>query len=154
MSGPDTIDTIEISIPFSTINLNLSTTDTVGISFEVTNTVNAWDYWPSTASIDDPSTWGEGVFTNQTVGITSVLKSKDLVIYPNPATDYVFFKLQNIKSDVFVEIHDISGRVVLSERIPNVNKLTSINISELKKGTYLVKLLSKTGMSYQAMLVK
>ncbi|MDD4236695.1 MAG: T9SS type A sorting domain-containing protein [Bacteroidales bacterium] len=60
--------------------------------------------------------------------------SKQLSLYPNPAADWIFVQIEAYNVDI--EITDINGRVLISD------KLTSsvIDISHLPEGMYIVKL--------------
>jgi PKD repeat protein len=60
-------------------------------------------------------------------------------VFPNPADKFV--KIQSQKTISEVSIYDVSGKQII--KIENLNKLTSeINISELHKGVYFIKILS------------
>ena len=60
-------------------------------------------------------------------GPTSIIdRSNDLVIYPNPTSDYI-----NINKTVDIKIFDSIGKLVLS-----VEKTNTLNISKIKAGIY------------------
>ena len=88
------------------------------------------------------------VITNQalntivhTAGVNNVAVS-EIKVYPNPATDEIF--VENLQ-DGNISILNISGSVVLNQNITN-NK-TTVNISHLPAGMYLLKTVSKDGVS-------
>lgn len=59
---------------------------------------------------------------------------KTSFFYPNPATDKLYIK--NVKSSkAFVQIHDLSGKLVLNNCLND----NTLDISNLKKGIYTVK---------------
>lgn len=62
------------------------------------------------------------------------LEAINAAVYPNPATDVIFFK--NIQPEL-VTITNITGQVVLQQE--NI-ETSSINISTLKPGAYIVKM--------------
>ena len=69
------------------------------------------------------------------------LKKSTLSVYPNPATDVVHISTRGLISDSSVQIHDISGRVVLSATIKNTDHVeTTIDISQLPAGIYFVSI--------------
>lgn len=77
------------------------------------------------------------------LGVTDVNKTK-IQIYPNPAKDVVNLKSDNpIRS---VEIYDSLGRIVKNE----VSK--TINISELVKGIYFLKVKTDSGESIEKII--
>ncbi len=73
---------------------------------------------------------------------TSVSDNKNLsvIIYPNPATDKVFIKMNEIQgTETQVSIYDISGRLKL-HMIKQFNTTTEIDIQHLNKGIYFIDL--------------
>jgi len=58
------------------------------------------------------------------------------LIYPNPVNDYLYIDYSKLKTDK-IEMFDLLGKIVLSEKIENGNK---VNVSSLPKGIYLLKL--------------
>ena len=77
----------------------------------------------------------------------------ELAIYPNPASDNinVSFNLTT-KSDVSINIYDLSGKLVQSKSEGSLNKGkqdVSLNINSLTRGTYIARIIAgnKTGTS-------
>ena len=62
---------------------------------------------------------------------------KELILYPNPATDFINIRLGAHLHDVVIEIYDISGKQLLLQNLENTE--TQINISDFKSGTYIYK---------------
>ncbi len=67
-------------------------------------------------------------------GINQIHDNKDIVIYPNPAYEYII--VETVDSEQFSEytIRDIAGKQVMSGKISN--GLTRISTENLKAGTY------------------
>ncbi|WP_404986771.1 T9SS type A sorting domain-containing protein [Chryseobacterium sp. M5] len=61
----------------------------------------------------------------------------ELSIYPNPVKDVL--NIQSKNQIVKAEIYDVNGRILVSTSL----KGNSINVSELSKGNYIIKLFSK-----------
>ena len=61
----------------------------------------------------------------------------ELTIYPNPVKEVL--NIQSKNQIVKAEIYDINGRILISASL----KGNSINVSELSKGNYIIKLFSK-----------
>lgn len=64
-----------------------------------------------------------------------------ITVYPNPATDFIIFKmsLPNYKKSIEVNILDMCGRRIRSIIIDTGNKLTkNIDIRDLQSGIYIV----------------
>jgi len=90
--GARPVDTIEIRIPFETIGVTIS--DTIGLAIDVTNTANAWEYWPLGGEIGSPATWGAVCFEHPVTGDPSSETTPQgsntpnpCRFYPNPASD-------------------------------------------------------------------
>lgn len=60
------------------------------------------------------------------------------VIYPNPSSDYI--KFSNIEENTSIDIYSIDGKLILQDII---SSNTSINISHLQKGIYVVNIANK-----------
>ncbi|MDZ7877304.1 MAG: acetylxylan esterase [Saprospiraceae bacterium] len=63
--------------------------------------------------------------------------SKEVLIYPNPATDMLTIKMENT-DDSIITIYDILGRMVLLD-LTKTNE-TQLNISALEKGNYCIEI--------------
>ncbi|UPS91095.1 T9SS type A sorting domain-containing protein [Bizionia sp. M204] len=64
-----------------------------------------------------------------------VAQNLDILLYPNPATDYLYIK--NLNSNAHIDIYSVNGKLVKQQTTtPQVN---SINISSLSSGLYVVK---------------
>lgn len=108
-------DTVEIEIPFSTIALDLSNTDTIGITFDVTNTFNLWEFWPQSANLDEPGTWGDAVFLAKgNTGINNLTEGT-LQLYPNPANTYI---QTGFTSQESYTVSSITGKLLQTGQIP------------------------------------
>ncbi len=77
-----------------------------------------------------------------------------LVLYPNPASDYVLIDLPaGLSANAALRIHDISGKLIYSENAINPNEASlRINMSTLSNGLYMVSLESKAWV-YRSKLV-
>lgn len=73
-------------------------------------------------------------------------------IYPNPGTGLFFVTSQNIMENVLVDIYNIIGEKVLSNKLENIQ--TTINLESLKNGIYYVKISRDNTILYQTKLVK
>lgn len=142
-SGPN-VDTVEMSIPFATLGLTLPTHDTIGLSFDLTNTASSWDHWPVDANRTIPSTWGLGVFLAD--GVTSIVKTKEefqVKAFPNP--NYGLLKIESPKSEIQkVQILDPMGKLMLENESVNQKSL-QVEVDQLHSGMYLVKVILQHG---------
>jgi hypothetical protein len=75
-------------------------------------------------------------------GISDKRVKSNLSVYPNPATDQLNIEMDNLKS---VEIMDIAGRLIRSNT--SNNKMISLDVSNLNRGIYLVKVKDTNNVS-------
>ncbi len=70
------------------------------------------------------------------------ITQNDIIIYPNPARDYVKvkFEIPNASGKAIFDLFDITGRKVIS-KVMNVEQSVSseLNLSEIRSGIYLLK---------------
>jgi spore coat protein CotH len=96
-----------------------------------------------------PNGYGSFVYMMPTYAKTNYVGTTvetSIILFPNPATDMIYIELINNNSPLIIRIFNSEGRVVYSEDcqyesliIPAVNK--SIDVSSLKQGVYLVRII-------------
>lgn len=127
---------------------NFGLNDTVGITYTENYTFsngykiggNIVVVWPIANFGSTADTLFENIFINYPLSISSIIGlDKQLLIYPNPAKDYIYFKNNNQKIDFKqVRIVDVYGRTVYSEKYHS-----KIDISHFSKGIYFLTLETK-----------
>lgn len=60
-------------------------------------------------------------------------------IYPNPATDFVYFQT-NAKGNSIVRLKDVMGNNILVERINETKETHPISLEDLCDGVYFIEL--------------
>lgn len=135
--GEPITDLVEIEIPFSTINLNINTIDTIGISFLITNTAHANHHWPIGAHRLYPITWGKAVFDKNGLGIYTP-KPEQFQVFPNPSNDKIFLKFNSQsehQNEFEIIIYTIYGKNVLQLKYDK----EGIDVSDLSSGLYYIE---------------
>jgi len=102
-----------------------------------------------------PDLYDCSLLTNTTVIDTNLSEQGNLIMRPNPATDFLTIEADHlVPSKRFsLSIFDTSGRLVLENRFYIMDN--KINISSLPKGTYFLRLTnSKMNMPFQASFTK
>ena len=70
--------------------------------------------------------------------------TKSLVLYPNPAKEFVdIIAYDNSSDNITVQIYDVQGRLFKSIEKMKLESKNSIDISDLKKGIYFVRISSE-----------
>lgn len=81
------------------------------------------------------------------------IETIEMDVFPNPATDKITISFEAQGGDYLVEITDLQGRTVVSEKHTNLSGSQSVdlNTSNLKTGNYLVSV-AKDGSSFTKMI--
>lgn len=67
-------------------------------------------------------------------------------IFPNPSSNIINIEiLDHIFQSGIIEIQDITGRVVFTQKIENVHHEIKLDLTETEKGVYILKITSKFG---------
>jgi len=89
-------------------------------------------------SFDDIEVGGNSLSFSTTQALSvGEFSARDVAVYPNPATSYISVSSHY---EVNVEVYDLIGKKV--KQINNVMNGSKIDISDLKQGIYIVKLLN------------
>ena len=87
-------------------------------------------------------------------GVEEALRQSKLAItgiYPNPANDYVTFDIGATIQRI--DLFSISGKKVKTVNV-NIKDSATVNLSELTKGVYIVKITDNKGVNHTGKLVK
>lgn len=136
-------DTVEIKIPFSLVEMD-SNVKYIGMAFDVTNTFNAWEYFPSNADSLNPSTWATGIIEAETsVDNKDEPISDHILNYPNPFTVSITFKyILKEQRNVHLSIYSLLGEEIatlVNERQGQGDYFYNFMPSNLMKGIYIFK---------------
>jgi len=84
-----------------------------------------------------------------------IINNVELKIYPNPTNDNINLSIgENPKEELQLEIYNISGQLVFEKQLPAFENEYRINVQDLSKGVYLVKLQSDNEIVYSGKFVK
>jgi hypothetical protein len=81
------------------------------------------------------------ILLDKSTGLNEVNAKTEFTIYPNPGHDNIGILLEGIhlKPNYEVQIYNAVGKLILTKNIQS-NETNSINIEQLSKGIYFVKL--------------
>ena len=106
--------------------------------------------WPNTLQ----GTWkgtkisGSGV-TSIVNGLNTLTTDRQVILYPNPATDFI--KVTGIEGTVLITVEDINGRTLLTKQVvANEN----ISVGSLQNGIYIIKLTTPEGTTLRKIVKK
>jgi len=95
--------------------------------------------------------------TRSSVGINEIGLNVDVNIYPNPSTDIINVEINSKNNDlVSYSLSDMTGRIIEKGQwsLNSTNSRFSINVSDVIKGIYLLKLSTDEGQSSFRVLKK
>ena len=95
---------------------------------------------------EDEGMMGQFVVGNAVSGIMDIERNKNLMIFPNPTTGILNFKLTDNTPIIKAEVITTHGQSVMEEIISNGK--TEINVSPLATGMYFLRLTDNKGQSY------
>ena len=70
---------------------------------------------------------------------------KGLVVYPNPADDYITIRYEKlVKGDVFAELTDLTGQAIMSKEVrQGTSQQTVLDLTDVKNGLYILRFFDK-----------
>ena len=83
---------------------------------------------------------------------TGIEEAKDIFlnvsVYPNPTTDYLELKVENLQlSELSYKLYDISGKVYQNKEIGN--SITKIEMQNLPQGIYFIKVIDTKNKEFK-----
>lgn len=86
-------------------------------------------------------------FTGSVTGISENNFGANINVYPNPASELLFIGLSRLKGNsVSIQVFDAQGKNVRSEQSVNISSKTSLDISALPKGNYVLNIITSEGI--------
>jgi len=143
ITNPNTVEFIfeNIQLPFNNatndgyVSFKIKTKSTLNLGNSFSNKANIYFDYNHPIITNNYTTI---VQNNTTLGTSEINNDKtQFSIYPNPVKDVLFIKSK--EKIVKAEIYDVAGRILNSASVTH----NSINVSELSKGNYIIKLSTK-----------
>lgn len=75
----------------------------------------------------------------------NLITNNNLNIYPNPARNILNFSGNYFNSDTQIKIYDLVGKMVLENQLKSTRGNTSLNVSSLSSGFYMVIMVNDNG---------
>jgi uncharacterized repeat protein (TIGR02059 family) len=87
-----------------------------------------------------------GKFTS----VSDIMSGQSLKVYPNPATETIYLSASDNFNAAELSVFDVYGRMLISQKQP----VSSLNISMLTSGIYLLRMKNSEGEIQQARFIK
>ncbi len=86
-------------------------------------------------------------------GVKEVYNSKtsNIELFPNPASDRISFITKMNFSNASISVYSISGKLIKTDIVDNYS---SVDVSELSKGVYFIKIYTKEGQIFTKKFIK
>lgn len=122
------------------VSFTTGSTDTSAVIYVSTTQAQTWGKLDDVRVIPESATLSNDLIENNK-------KNKLFTIYPNPASENITIRANNPTEKVSLTIYNLEGKKVLN-KIFNTNNSNMIDlpISQLSKGVFLIKLVSKSGV--------
>ncbi|MCL8537100.1 T9SS type A sorting domain-containing protein [Chryseobacterium gallinarum] len=143
ITQPNVVEFIfeNIQLPFDDTNND----GYVAFKIKTKSTLNLGDSFSNTAKIyfdyNHPiitNTYTTSVQNKEVLAISETnRKTEQFTLYPNPAKDTLY--IESKEEIIKAEIYDLTGRIINS----TTAKGNSVNVSELTKGNYIIKMFTK-----------
>lgn len=135
----------KIKLPFDDANndgyiaFKIKTLPTLSVGDSFTNEANIYfDY-------NFPILTNKATSTFKTLGTKDFDFSNYFNIYPNPAKDVLNISLKNDIEINSMSVYDVLGQLIIA--VPNAKNVSSIDVSRLRAGNYLLKIKTDKGSS-------
>jgi|SRR5690554_86080 len=102
----------------------------------------AVDIWGANGETEEQATFADNI-GSFTIGATTSLtiNTKDIKVYPNPANDFVNFKVDGLENGT-ITINSITGQEVVNASISGTEK---VNVNHLNNGVYIYTVRNANG---------
>ncbi len=91
-------------------------------------------------------------------GASSVPKTATVMVYPNPATDYLHITINNLRDNASIVIKNIQGKNVITKLIkeesPNGSIKETLNIQSLHSGVYFIQIITNGSIINKKITIK
>jgi len=104
---------VEMGISYSKIGLSFMCEDTLGISFEVSDTYTDYHYYPVNATIGNPSTWANGILSASTSVTDNPVQEYEPQVFPNPSSSFTTIHFSNPGNEICsLSVYNATGQLV------------------------------------------
>ena len=153
--GAVTVNTTGSVLSSGTITIPYGTFNAILVQETFTGSVNQTNYYWETAEHGRVAVYSKGKLlvvqsTNHTVSTRNIEGSNGLSVFPNPATTII--TVQSDATNAVVKVIDAVGSV--AKEVAFTGGSQQINVTDLSAGTYVVQVISATGIETSTVVVK
>lgn len=142
----------KINLPFNDVNndgyiaFKIKTLPTLAVGDSFTNEANIYfDY-------NFPILTNKAISTFKTLGVKDFEFSNYFNVYPNPTYNVLNIEINKAIEIKSMSIYDILGRLVIA--VPNAEITSSIDVSKLYTGNYILRVITNQGISSEKFIKK
>jgi len=153
--SPDTLDFYDLDI-----NDTITETDTTYYTYDTIPyryNIAIDDVWPiySANDIIDTLTHNFPIYEYTSVFDLPIAENKSFSIYPNRAQNVVYLKSLDLNDEVIVRYFNISGQLMGEQKLYlKEGEETLLDISKLRKGSYILQVLDTEKSDIQRLIIQ
>lgn len=72
-----------------------------------------------------------------------------IMVYPNPAQDWIIVQTKDLKTTYKIQIYNVSGLLIHEQHLENINGQNKIDVRDFPKGTYFVSIYNQERITTQ-----
>ncbi len=138
LSGIDQLDSGSITSLVIAFNSQLTTCEVESICNYLASPGGSVNIENNAPGCNSP---GEVEAACEEVRVEDYLLNRNLRIYPNPVSGYIYIDTQTTADNFELSIHDVSGRILINQQFSGT--LAAIDVHYLESGVYFVKMCNK-----------
>lgn len=91
----------------------------------------------------------DGKFTYSNIISVYFEQETQIVVYPNPAQDWIVIQTKDVQSSHKIQIYSTTGYLVLEQELSNINGQQDVDVRNLPKGVYFVSVYGQERLTTQ-----
>ena len=126
---------------------------------DYTKNLPDYDYLAGLEIFDDAifaATWQKGIWKHDLIDATGIWDSytsnREIIAYPNPASDHITIELPPGVKAESIEIYDLGGKLVVYEEVKGHSY--TLDVGHLPKGLYITRILTDRGVNTEKLLIQ
>ncbi len=132
--------------------LGSSTTNTIVVFISTSGSA----YISVQAANECGSSEATEIYVQSSVGIKELNNTAEVNLYPNPANNYFYLKMNDIQGKTLISISDITGKVLRREEVDinSANQLLIFSTLHLSKGLYYVSIVNNNHTIVKKLIIE
>lgn len=96
--------------------------------------------------------YGKRISKNTSSSVNKTEKTIPVIVYPNPATEFLFIDSKALHENVQLEFSDLLGRTIKTEKL-ELNGRIRVDVSDLPKGVFFIIIKTSQGIFNKKVII-